>query len=451
MADIYSNLELVNNAVQEAGAGDKRNRNNAIRKGLENPGLYQSGGVQPTSLDQTLSTVGTQPNIASQPSWNAPQQWADYYWDVANAPSSSIMQDAFGGSMLNGAGADTRDLSKEDVYKRINEESKAYRSKGFIPDNQQAQDYLKAQGWTYYPGYRDTGTGHGNATPEVGAGVWTKANPNAYKGQGQDWVTYSPTRGYGQGQYLKKAPQKHGIGGFLQSPGGMILMSILGAGLGAGGLGALFGEAGGAAGMGGALGNGITLGGASAGIGGGALGSGISLGASGAGIAGGLGSGLSAGAGLAGVMGGINGASALGSGGLFGKGGILGTGIDTGSGLANSGIENFGKSLLTSGGDVKKSGINALTGGLSSGLGGLFDSDIGRYVSSISKPLIGTALSGGDMSAGLKNALFGGASAGLGSLLNSTDLMSGNTQEKNALANNATSLVQTLSRKRKVA
>ncbi|MBK7424782.1 MAG: hypothetical protein IPJ48_17800 [Propionivibrio sp.] len=81
----------------------------------------------------------------------------------------------------------------------------------------------------------------------------------------------------------------------------------------------------------------------------------------------------------------------------------------------------------------------------------MFDSDIGRYVSSMSKPLLSSTLSGGDLSAGIKNSLFGGASAGLGSLLNSTDLMSGNTQEKNALANEVVGLAKTLSRKRKVA
>lgn len=439
MADIYSNLELVNNAVQEAGAGDKRNRNNAIRKGLENPGLYQSGGVQPTSLDQTLSTVGTQPNIASQPSWNAPQQWADYYWDVANAPSSSIMQDASNSSMLNGAGADTRDLSKEDAYKRINEESKAYRSKGFIPDNQQAQDYLKAQGWTYNPGYRDTGTGHGryNAAPEIGAGVWTKANPNAYKGQGQDWVTYSPTQGYGQGQYLKQAPKSFMDSDMFKALS--VFGGIAGPALGSvGGLGGLFAGSGAATTGLGELG---TLG---------------SLGAQGGmSVAPWVGSGIAntlpamslvpGGAGAIGVASG-----AIGSGGLFGNGGVYGSGFDIGK-LGNNALESGIKSTITSGGDIKKGITSGLSSALSSGLGGLFDSDVNRYVSSMSRPAFNAALSGGSLQDSVKSALFGGANTGLSSLLNSTDLLSGNTQEKNALANNAMSLVQTLSRKRKVA
>jgi len=466
MADIYSNLELVNNAVQEAGAGDKRNRNNAIRKGLENPGLYQSGGVQPTSLDQTLSTVGTQPNIASQPSWNAPQQWADYYWDVdrkrspassvpspivqdasnssmlngANAPSSSIMQDAFGRSMLNGAGADTRDLSKEDAYKRINEESKAYRSKGFIPDNPKAQEYLKSQGWNYIPGYNSVGSGHGknDATPEEGAGVWTKAHPEgAYKGMGMDWVTYSPTRGYGGYQYLKKAPQQHGIGGFLASPAGMFLMAAASA-LGGAGLGGLFAGSGAATTGLGELG---TLG---------------SLGAQGGmSVAPWVGSGIAntlpamslvpGGAGAIGVASG-----AIGSGGLFGNGGVYGSGFDIGK-LGNNALESGIKSTITSGGDIKKGITSGLSSALSSGLGGLFNSDVNRYVSSMSRPAFNAALSGGSLQDSVKSALFGGANTGLSSLLNSTDLLSGNTQEKNALANNAISLAQTLSRKRKVA
>lgn len=433
MADIYSNLELVNNAVQEVGVGDKRNRNNAIRKGLENPGLYQS-----TFGTSTDTTSGTQP----VDDWNAPKEWGEFqYKNTRPAVGIDISSDPLVPNAPNIPQGDTLDQ----VYNRINQEAKDYRSQGFIPDNPQAQDYLKSQGWNYIPGYNSVGSGHGknDATPEEGAGVWTKAHPeDAYKGMGMDWVTYSPTRGYGGDQYLKKAPKPHGVAGFMGSPAGMFVSAL--AGLAAPGLGSLFNGAAGGAGTAGLS----SLEGALGAAGGMSVAPGVAS----SGLLGSIGS-LSpamslvpGGAAMAGVASG-----ALGSGGLFGNGGVFGSGLDTGSGIANRGIENFGKSLLTSGGDVKKSGINALSGGLASGLGSLFDSDINRYVSSMSKPLLSSALSGGTLRSGIENSLFGGASTGLGSLLNSTDLMSGNTQEKNALANEAVGLAKTLSRKRKVA
>jgi hypothetical protein len=462
MADIYSNLEQVNAAVQEAGAGDKRNRNNAIRRGLENPGLYQSAfqqSVQPTQTVQTeqpmqptqLTQMGNVQTVPEAP-WTAPSSWGQKEYDLQEGQWEGAVSRApklVNGSYYSSSGAeispeyvpDTRESlgignrSLEDYHKETEDLGKMFRSKGFIPG-------ASGNGWSYIPGYSDVGSGNGpDATREEGAGVWTKANPDAYKGMGMDWITYSPTSGYGTGQYLKQAPKQHGVGGFLSSPGGMMLMSFLGAGLGAGGLGELFGGASGAAG--GAAGGLSSLEGALGAAGGMSVAPGIAS----SGLLGSIGS-LSpamslvpGGAAMAGVASG-----ALGSGGLLGKGGILGSGIDTGSKLVNSGIENFGKSLLSSGGDVKKSGINSLSGGLSAGLGGLFDSDISKYVSSMSKPLLSSALSGGSFQSGLQNALYGGASTGLGSLLNSTDLMSGNTQEKNALANNTIGLGRTLAK-----
>lgn len=441
MADIYSDLELVNNAVQEAGVGDKRNRNNAIRKGLENPGVYRQA-EQPSSLSTTLSSIGTQPTQESP--WTAPSSWGQYGYDNQEKQNASLVRgmgyDPEG--QYNPETTTVKDLGGKtntlDQYqKEAQDMGELFRSKGFIPG-------ASGGGWTWNEGLSAPGTMKHNedAKVEEGGGYWNKQNPAGYKGIGEDYIWYSPSQGYQTSQYIKQAPKEHGVGGFLKSPGGMMLLSLLGAGLGAGGLGGLFGagEAAAAGGIGsleGALG---AAGGMS-----------VAPGVASSGLVGSLGlspamSLVPGGAAMAGVASG-----ALGSGGLLGKGGILGTGLDTGSSLANTGIENFGKSLVTSGGDIKKSGINALSGAASSGLGGLFDSDISKYISSMSKPLLSSALSGGTLQSGIQNSLFGGAAAGLGNLLNSTDLMSGNTQEKNALANNTVSLAKTLSRKRKVA
>ena len=450
MSDVYSDLELVNNAVQEAGAGDKRNRNNSIRKGLENPGIYRQA-EQPSSLSTTLSSIGTQPTQSvAEPAWLAPSSWGQSAYDkqmrmqqrtpVSYTPGEFTENDPIGElnqKQIPWTELGITDNSLEEWQKDKQDQGELYRSKGFIPG-------ASGGGWTWNKGPSVPGDMKHNedAKIEEGGGYWQKQNPDGYKGQGADYVWYSPTEGYNTSQYLKKAPQEHGIGGFLKSPGGMMLLSLLGAGLGAGGLGGLFGAA-----------EGTAVGGISSleGALGAAGGMSVAPGVASSGLVGSLGlspamSLVPGGAAMAGVASG-----ALGYGGLLGKGGILGTGVDTGSSIANSGIENFGKSLLTSGGDVKKSGINALSGAAGSGLGKLFDSDIGKYVSSMSKPLLNTALSGGTLQSGIQNSLFGGAAAGLGDLLNSTDLMSGNTQEKNALAGNAVSLAKTLSKKRKVA
>lgn len=452
MADVYSNLELVNNAVQEAGAGDKRNRNNAIRKGLENPGLYSSTfGNQATSSQTGVQP--TTPGSVSLPAWLAPESWGKFGYDKQESSKvwhehqrQNILAypdqydpDTFAelSKPIDWASKNITNNSLEDFQKTAQATGESFRSKGFIPG-------ASGNGWSWTAGPSAPGTKKHNedALIEDGGGYWQKANPAGYKGQGADYIWYSPTQGYQTSQYIKQAPKEHGIGGFLKSPGGMMLLAALGAGIGgAGGLGGLFGEAAGA-GAGGLS----SLEGALGAAGGMSVAPGVAT----SGLLGSIGS-LSpaislvpGGAAMAGVASG-----ALGSGGLFGNGGVFGSGLDVGK-IGNSAIESGIKSAITSGGDVKKGLTSGLSSGLSGGLGSLFEGDAGRYIANMGRGALQSGLSGGTLQDTLKGALFGGANQGLKSFLNTTDLVGGSNNDKGALANNVTSLAQTLSRKRRM-
>ena len=369
MADYLSDLSLVNSEVQKAGLDEKRSRNNAIRKGLENPGLYQSTfgtSTDTTSGTQPIQQVSQQPQYQSDiDNWSAPTSWT-------TSDSNLYLDPKYAG---------TRAINKPTIpYSDINKISQQYYNAGFRPGNQ-------VSGWNYKPDILGGIGGKGGTQSSPGSASWTRTSPNNNKTYQS--IMYNPSKGYSSRQVTDVGNE-----GDWDSVG--LVASIIG---------------------------GMVLPG---------------LGTSWSGLANNAAQNL-----------GLTSGNSLG--GLFGSGGIYGTGLNLGSSFLNNAIEKGISSTITSGGDLKKGLISGLASGTSSGLGGLFDNDIGKYVSSMSQPAISSALSGGTLQDVVKNSLFGGASAGLGSLLNSTDLMSGNTQEKNALANNAVGLAQTLSRKRKVA
>lgn len=475
MDDVYSDLEKVNNAVLQAGggSGDKRRRNEAIRVGMENPGLY--GSLFNTTTD-VGNTTGTQPLTTQtystsgyQPLWTAPKEWSsssnEIYQDSAYQKQHQM------DSLFNRPGYDkTSPDNKPMSYDEINKLSQQYYYSGFQPGKE-------VEGWKYtavHPTPQPTGAlaslrNQSNVIDQDGnivdnsskqaskdaitnkngfeGDMWGRISPT--DGKTEQYILYNPLTGYNEKQITDYGDEGLGpsIAPILGILASMAMPSLMG----------LF-----TAPAAGATGAGVAGSIGSAASGGmealGALGGGLSAPA-----VGGIGGvGLTAGAGLAGAMGGINGATALGSlGGLFGQGGILGTGLDTGSSFANGLVENFGKNMVTSsisnGGDFdkafKSSGINTAIGGAFGMaqpiMNGLLGNDAANIISGMGAPAVQTALQGGSMDKILSNALFGGANAGLKSFLNSNDLTGMSKVGNKNLVDTGTSLAKMFMNKRK--
>jgi hypothetical protein len=347
---------------------------------------------------------------AQADSWTAPSSWAQSLADMDYNDKSAQYSNAHAPmyqGYREGVGPDEAmspffapTYSREEVgvqpleyyQNQANEQGLMMRRAGFLPDNSQG-DYLATQGWRFNPGYGSMQIDGVNAPYEEGAGTWIKERPDkGYHGQGEDYVMYSPTRGYSTSNYYKTAPQPHGLAGFMGSAGGMFLSSLLGMGLGplAEGLGGLFSGGEALGGIGSIPGSAV-------------------FGSSAAGLSPGALSAMGSGAGMA-----LSSIPTT-TGGLFGNGGVFGSGIDLGSSLGNNLTESFLKNTaqgaITNGGDLKKAGMSGLTGLIGQGLGqGLgLDPWIAKGISGG----IGAALNGGNVGMG---ALGGAASGALGSL-----------------------------------
>lgn len=393
---LNSDTSVVTDVVNRMGIDEKRKRNEMIRGGLADIGNFQN--QYSDQINQSLQPT----QQATNPTTATPQD--------TNMGGVSYMGDIFSPGKNSSGGSTWHPTSQ------YNDNPGG--TLGFIQSAQGGSNTGDGSGWWETPGGKHL-VYNTNSNPEIGIPGYSMYDPSSEGGAFGNIVS---------GLMTTVAPIA------LAAFGGSMLGPAAG----------VEGAAGGAAG-----GTGLTAGGGSLGLGGATTGlQGAMAGSLGsaAGMGSALGSGIT-GAGLAGAM---SGSTALGSlGGLFGNGGIGGTGIDLGSTLGNNLAESAIKNTLMNGGDAKKGFLSSLMGAGSGFAGGELSKALSPEMGDIVSKMFGGAASGGirslfNSNSPIAGALMGASSGGLGALLNSTNLGEGDANAKLAsgLVNTIGSMVR---------